>query len=63
MPTYKLSYFDVRAYAEPARILFHLAGVPFDDHRFPHGDGTWEKLKDSEFFLQLEVNFKIGKLY
>ncbi|CAB61106.1 glutathione transferase [Caenorhabditis elegans] len=60
MPTYKLSYFDVRAYAEPARILFHLAGVPFDDHRFPHGDGTWEKLKDKTPFGQVPVLYVDG---
>uniref|UniRef100_A0A1I7TSD4 GST N-terminal domain-containing protein n=1 Tax=Caenorhabditis tropicalis TaxID=1561998 RepID=A0A1I7TSD4_9PELO len=47
MPSYKLTYFDVRGYAEPARILFHLAGVPFEDVRLTHGDGSWEKLKDS----------------
>ena len=53
MPTYKLTYFDVRGYAEPARILFHLAGVPFEDKRITHGDGTWEKLKDSELIETL----------
>ncbi|UMM33706.1 hypothetical protein L5515_007082 [Caenorhabditis briggsae] len=47
MPTYKLTYFNARGYAEPARMLFHLAGVPFEDYRMTHGDGTWEKIKGS----------------
>lgn len=53
MPTYKLTYFNVRGIGEPARILFQLAGVPFEDYRMTHGDGTWEKLKDSEFLGNL----------
>ncbi|CAI2330534.1 unnamed protein product [Caenorhabditis sp. 36 PRJEB53466] len=55
MPSYKLTYFDVRAYAEPARQLFHLAGVPFEDVRLTHGDGSWEKIKDSTPFGQIPV--------
>ncbi|PIC25231.1 hypothetical protein B9Z55_018244 [Caenorhabditis nigoni] len=55
MPTYKLTYFNARGYAEPARLLFHLAGVPFEDFRMTHGDGTWEKIKDSTPFGQVPV--------
>ncbi|CAI2330546.1 unnamed protein product [Caenorhabditis sp. 36 PRJEB53466] len=55
MPSYKLTYFDVRGYAEPARQLFHLAGVPFEDVRLSHDDGSWEKIKDSTPFGQAPV--------
>ncbi|CAB97240.2 glutathione transferase [Caenorhabditis elegans] len=55
MPTYKLTYFNSRWFAEPARILFQLAGVPFEDFRFTRGNGTWEKLKDKTPFGQVPV--------
>ncbi|EGT48727.1 hypothetical protein CAEBREN_14802 [Caenorhabditis brenneri] len=55
MPTYKLTYFDVRGYAEPARILFHLAGVPFEDKRITHESGDWEKMKDKTPFGKIPV--------
>ncbi|EFO91316.1 hypothetical protein CRE_11848 [Caenorhabditis remanei] len=55
MPSYKLTYFDVRGLAEASRLLFHLAGVPFEDKRITFGDGSWEKLKDSTPFGQIPV--------
>ncbi|EGT40861.1 hypothetical protein CAEBREN_04473 [Caenorhabditis brenneri] len=55
MPSFKLTYFDVRGYAEPARILFHLAGVAFEDKRITHESGDWEKMKDKTPFGQLPV--------
>ncbi|CAP37635.1 Protein CBR-GST-12 [Caenorhabditis briggsae] len=55
MPSYKLTYFDVRGLAEPSRLLFHLAGVPFEDNRIVFGDGTWERMKNSTPFGQMPV--------
>ncbi|CAB61104.1 glutathione transferase [Caenorhabditis elegans] len=55
MPSYKLTYFNVRGYGEPARILFHLADVPFEDFRMTIGDGTWENLKAKTPFGQAPV--------
>jgi len=34
MSTYKLCYFNVRGLAETTRILFHLAGQPYEDFRY-----------------------------
>ncbi|CAL2040713.1 unnamed protein product [Caenorhabditis brenneri] len=53
MPTYKLSYFDVRALAEPARIIFALFDVPFEDHRVFVEE--WTELKKKTPFGQLPV--------
>ncbi|CAB61103.1 glutathione transferase [Caenorhabditis elegans] len=55
MPSYKLTYFNARGYGEAARILFHLADVPFEDFRMTHGDGTWEKLKEKTPLGQVPV--------
>ena len=48
MPNYKLTYFPVKALAEPIRFLFSYAGVEFTDDRFEREN--WPKLKPSEFF-------------
>uniref|UniRef100_A0A1I7TSF9 glutathione transferase n=1 Tax=Caenorhabditis tropicalis TaxID=1561998 RepID=A0A1I7TSF9_9PELO len=63
MPQYKLTYFDLRGWAEPARQLFHLSHTPYDDVRIPMADSekSWEKLKDSTPFGQLPVLNVDGK--
>jgi glutathione S-transferase len=33
--TYKLTYFNVRGLGEPARLIFALANVPYEDNRYP----------------------------
>lgn len=44
-PTYKLRYFDLRGLGEGARLLFHYAGVPFEDERLSKNE--WETFKPS----------------
>lgn len=48
MPHYILTYFTVYGRAETSRILFHLAGVPFDDVRIEAAD--WPNKKQGRFF-------------
>lgn len=45
MVQYKLVYFDARGLGEAARLLFHAAGVPFEDYRI--GIEEFKKLKSS----------------
>ena len=56
MSNYKLIYFDGRGFGEPARQLFHLAGVPFEDIRVSFEElmpgkqsESWLEMKESEF--------------
>jgi len=44
MSTYKLTYYDLQGLGEPARYLFKLAGIPFEDDRIPKNDDTYPKL-------------------
>ncbi|MBK8011095.1 MAG: glutathione S-transferase family protein [Deltaproteobacteria bacterium] len=43
MTRYTLTYFDVRGLAEPVRLLFAFAGVPFEDRGV--SDDEWARLK------------------
>lgn len=43
MPSYKLTYFPVKALAEPIRFLLSYAGIDFEDDRFNRDD--WPKIK------------------
>uniref|UniRef100_A0A914V8Y2 glutathione transferase n=1 Tax=Plectus sambesii TaxID=2011161 RepID=A0A914V8Y2_9BILA len=59
MPAYRLCYFNFRGRAEPARFLFHLAGVPYEDVRWELAD--WAKIKNETPWGQgpvLEVDGK-----
>lgn len=53
MPSYKLTYFPVKALAEPIRFLFSYAGIDFVDDRFDRDD--WPKIKPNMPFGQVPV--------
>jgi len=42
-PTYKLTYFNVKALAEPIRFLLSYGGIEFEDHRIEKEE--WAQLK------------------
>ena len=55
MGKYKLTYFDIRARAEPIRLLFAVAGEDYEDHRVDFK--TWPDVKDSEshYFIIIKL--------
>ncbi|CEF67662.1 Protein dispatched [Strongyloides ratti] len=56
---YKLTYFGVRGYGEPARLMFRHAGVDFDDNVIDHS--VWPKIKPTTPFGQVPVLEVEGK--
>ena len=46
MPSYKLTYFDVRGRGELSRYVFYAAGKDFEDNRV--GGESWLELKPSK---------------
>jgi hypothetical protein len=42
-PTYKLTYFNLKALGEPIRLLLSYGGVEFEDHRIEKEE--WAQLK------------------
>jgi glutathione S-transferase len=54
MAKYKLNYFDFDGgRGEPARLAFHIGGVPFEDHRLAEKD--WAAFRDTTPFRALPV--------
>ena len=51
MPSIKLAYFDIEGRAEPIRLAFKIAGVPFEDVRVARGE--WAALKPKTRYGQL----------
>merc|ERR1712226_120178 len=47
MPDIKLTYFDLRARGETARLILAYAGAQYDDDRIEHGSATWVAMKAS----------------
>ncbi|CAG7734753.1 unnamed protein product [Allacma fusca] len=58
MPTYKLTYFDMKGLAEPIRLLFAYAKVPYEDIRLPYnptGPGIAPEIKQKLPFGHVPV--------
>ena len=53
LPTLKLTYFDIRARAEVARLAFYIGNIPFEDERI-NREG-WATLKAKTTFGQLPL--------
>lgn len=54
---YKLYYFDVRALAEPIRMLLTYGNIEFEDHRVSFAD--WMKHKDCKPFMSSKLILKL----
>ncbi|KAG8231881.1 hypothetical protein J437_LFUL009730 [Ladona fulva] len=52
-PTYKLTYFDVRALAEPIRYLLAYGGIEFEDHRVAFEQ--WPAMKNTTPYGKLPI--------
>lgn len=52
-PTYKLTYFNVQASAEPTRMLLSYGGIEFEDVRI--GWDEWQALKPSNFLVDSDI--------
>jgi len=58
MPNVKLTYFDLRARAEPCRLLLAYGGIKYEDERIPppwDPATTWSTLKPTTPFGQLPI--------
>merc|ERR1712018_476059 len=58
MPNVKLTYFNLRARAEPCRLLLAYGGIKYEDERIPppwDPTSTWSTLKPTTPFGQLPI--------
>ncbi|KAJ8021965.1 Glutathione S-transferase 4 [Holothuria leucospilota] len=53
MPTYNLTYFNMRARAEPVRFMSYLAGVDYEDLRVTYKQ--WKDYKASKFVVKIRI--------
>ncbi|XP_017775172.1 PREDICTED: glutathione S-transferase [Nicrophorus vespilloides] len=60
-PVYKLTYFPVKALAEPTRFLLKYGGLEFEDERFEREQ--WPQIKPTMPFGQVPVLSAKGKQY
>ncbi|GMT15469.1 hypothetical protein PFISCL1PPCAC_6766, partial [Pristionchus fissidentatus] len=51
MPHYKLTYFDLRGRGEPIRMMFAIAGIPFEDRRIVFDE--WADVSKSSFIISI----------
>lgn len=58
MPSYKLTYFPVKAMGEPIRFLFSYGGAEFIDDRFNEED--WPKIKPSMYTCKTLININVS---
>lgn len=49
MPSYKLTYFNIKGLAEPIRFLLNYGDVDFVDERMNEED--WKRIKPSEYIM------------
>ena len=57
MPSYKLTYFNAPARGEVSRMLFNLAGVPFEDKRIAFEEWAAMKKRYMSCFVKIEFNY------
>lgn len=63
MPQYKLTYFNVKALAEPMRFLMTYGNIDFEDVRISNDD--WPAVKPSKKNIEISKNsfyFMISKI-
>lgn len=58
MSQHKLTYFNIRGLGEGARLIFHQAGVEFEDNRLSRED--WPSLKPSAFSRKFSAQFLLN---
>lgn len=56
--TYKLTYFDLKARAEPTRLVFAYAGVDYEDIRISYENQAeeWTPVKNSKW-CNIDLNY------
>ena len=52
-PKLKLTYFHIKARAEPTRLALFIGGIPFEDVRVEHKD--WPAMKEKMPYAQIPV--------